>query len=86
MADVSEAQKNLIVQTAQDLRKAITERNRLSADVIAEYDEAVELGDEDEIQARGLVMVVMVGLCDPTRDVLSNYAQVSQLLRSAEAG
>lgn len=85
MAQLSDAQSKLIVETAKELRKAIDERNRSTADVIADYDEAVLAGDEKVIEIKGLVMLVMLALGDPVREVLHRYGTVADLLKATEA-
>lgn len=85
MTDLTDAHAALILRTASDLRKAIDQRNQMTADAIAEYDEAIRDGcDEDTLKLKAVLMLTMITLADPVRNVLIQYSQVSELLNAAE--
>lgn len=70
--------------TAEKIRQAVDERNRQTADVIADYDLAVAEGDTDKIQVHSMMLLIAVGLADPVRECLNRMGHIVKFLDTIE--
>ncbi len=83
--EMTDAQKKLIFKTVHELRKAVDERNQMTADTIMKYDIAVRDEDEDQMLAQGVLMMFILGMADPVIAVMRRYSEVSKLLKDTGA-
>lgn len=83
---LTDAEKNLVTNSAKKIRKAIVERAEKLQGPLTDYDKAVESGDEAALQSASLMLLIMSSsIMDPVVEAVRNYAELSELLKNDDA-
>ena len=81
----SPARKALLDEVAKRVRTAITKRDEMLATHLAEFDQALEHGDDEAIEKAGIMLVAFSSsLVDPVTSEIRKWGELDKMLARAE--